>query len=229
MSSESVWGRVRTATRDLLTDLRAAIPHHDLPQRPYVFILGFNKTATTTMHHFFRGNGFRAIHWDNGRLARTMVRNCMQDQRILAGYDHRFHVFSDMILHTTRIRIEANSLFRVLDRDYPEAFFLFNHRPTSDWIASRDRKQVQRLGMTFTQLDQLIYAASSADEVFTRWAEEKSRFEHNVRDHFRNHPRYLEFDIADPTVPLQIRDLLGCDMDVSHWGHYRTNPLLQSA
>jgi len=225
MGSQSIWSRVRSATRDLSTDLRATRPLRPDSRLPYVFILGFNKTATTTLHHFFDGNGFRSIHWDNGRLARTMVRNCMQDQRVLAGYDHRYQVYSDLILHTTRIRIEANSLFRVLDRDYPTAFFLFNHRPTSDWVASRDRKHCHRLGMSFTQLDQLIYAASGPDEVFKRWSDEKDRFESEVRDHFRGHPRYLEFDIADSRVPRQICDLLGRDLDLSQWGHHRTNGL----
>ena len=223
MAKRSLSSHIRTAFRDLLIDLRADRRPQKVWDRPYVFMLGFNKTATTTLHHFFEGNGFPSIHWDHGRLARTMVRNCMQDQRILAGYDDRFLVFSDLILHTSRIRIEANMLFRILDRDYPGAYFLFNNRPVGDWIASRDRKKCQRYGMTFTELDQVIFAARTPEDVYSRWSDEKSRFEREVRDYFRDHPHYLEFEISDPTAPRRIAKLLGRSMEESCCGHYRTN------
>jgi hypothetical protein len=77
--------------------------------------------------------------------------------------------------------------------------------------------------MTFTELDQVIFAAKRPEDVFSRWEDEKSRFEREVRDYFLGHPRYLEFEISDPNVPDLIAKLLGRPMDGSCWGHYRTN------
>ena len=44
-----------------------------LAHLPYVFLIGFNKTATTTLHFFFKKNGLPSIHWDNNRLATTIA------------------------------------------------------------------------------------------------------------------------------------------------------------
>ena len=40
---------------------------------PYIFIIGFNKTATRSLDYFFKRNGFPGIHWDYGNLALTML------------------------------------------------------------------------------------------------------------------------------------------------------------
>ena len=54
-----------------------------------IFIIGFNKTATRTLHYFFKGNGLNAIHWDDGNLVK--VSYIMQDTSSI-GIEMRIYV-----------------------------------------------------------------------------------------------------------------------------------------
>ncbi len=190
---------------------------------PYVFIIGFNKTATTTLHHFFHKNGFPSVHWDNNRLAATMIDNCLNDRRILTGYDRRFRVFSDMTAQTLRMRFEANSLFRILDTDYPGSYFIYNNRSMEGWLASRWKKPCGKYSCTYVELEQRILNTTDPQKVVDTWKKEKLDFEREAREYFRGNSRFLEFDITDPMAPHKIGDLLGITFDPSHWGHHMTN------
>src|SRR5262245_17437716 len=107
---------VRVESRAMARWRRPMPPAEDIANLPFIFIIGFNKTATTSLHTFFSRSGFPSVHWDRGRLARRMIENCLDDRPILDGYDREFRVFSDMQAQSGRIRIEANQYFRVLDR-----------------------------------------------------------------------------------------------------------------
>jgi hypothetical protein len=219
-----------TAVRTILNRLRASRtdtaslePESPRTDLPYVFVIGFNKTATTTIHRFFEHNGFPSIHWDGGKLARTMLDNCLSDHRILTGYDENYRVFSDMVIQTLRIRFEANSLFRILDTDYPESYFIYNHRNVDAWIASRWKKNVGRYRCTNVDLEMRHLNTREPCDVVEKWREERADFEREVRAYFTGNPRFMEIDIADADAPRQISALLGMDLDISGWGHYKTN------
>ena len=212
-----------TNWRHKLSEWREACFARAPAELPYVFIIGFNKTATTTMHVFFARNGFPCVHWDNNRLASTMLENCLHDRRILKGYDRRYRVFSDMIAQTLRIRFEANSLFRILDTDYPGAFFIYNNRRTEDWLASRWGKPCNKYKCTNVELEMRILNTTDKQSVVDTWKKEKLDFEREVREYFSGNPRFLEFDISDTEAPQKLSRLLGMDLDASHWGHRTTN------
>ncbi len=190
---------------------------------PYVFIIGFNKTATTSLHTFFERNGFPSVHWDNNQLAITMVENCFHDRKILAGYDDRYRVFSDMIAQSLRIRFEANRLYRILDTDYPGAYFILNTRDMEAWLKSRWEKPCGRYNCTNVELEMRILNTRDPNEVRETWRREKLAFEREVRDYFKGNDRFLELEIADPDVPGRLSAFLGRPLDPSHWGRYRTN------
>ncbi|MEI6337228.1 MAG: hypothetical protein WCQ57_01435 [Verrucomicrobiota bacterium] len=190
---------------------------------PYVFIIGFNKTATTALHHFFQANGFPSIHWDDNRLAATMLTNCLSDRPILSGYDEKYRVFSDMISQTFRLRFEANSFFRILDTDYPGSYFIFNNRPTEAWLVSRWKKPCQRYNTTNVELEMRILNTNDPKKILEKWKHEKEAFEREVREYFSGNERFLEFDISDPAAPQKISALLAMELDVSHWAQHKTN------
>ena len=79
---------------------------------PFVFLIGFNKTATRAFDHFFRTNGFPAVHWDGNRLVEQMLSNLESKKSILTGYDRDFRFFSDFILMTETQRVEGNRFFK---------------------------------------------------------------------------------------------------------------------
>lgn len=211
------WMKVRHAPKS--ADARQELPD-DLP---FVFVIGFNKTATTTIHHFFEGNGFPSVHWDDNKLAAAMLDNCLHDRRVLEGYDHRYRVFSDMISQTLRLRFEANSLFRILDTDYPGSFFIYNNRPMEDWLASRWNKPCAKYGTTNVEVEMRILNTKDPLAVLRRWKSERENFEREVREYFSGHGRFLEVDIGDIDAPRKIADLLGRPLDASLWSHHKTN------
>ena len=198
-------------------------PAEDPANLPFIFVIGFNKTATTSLHTFFSRNGFPSVHWDRGKLARRMVENCLDDRPILDGYDRQFRVFSDMQAQSGRIRIEANQYFRVLDRDYPGSYFIFNNRDLGGWINSRSANFVTPHGATNLELEMRRLNTTDPQEAVQLWARERNAFEAEVRRYFRSNPKFLEIDITDAEVPRRISRLIGRTMDPAHWKHIRTN------
>jgi hypothetical protein len=73
------------------------------------FVIGFNKTATTTMHELFLLNGIKSLHDNNWDLD---------------NYD----AFSDN---------KDISVYKELSIKYPDAMFILNIRNIKEWILSR--------------------------------------------------------------------------------------------
>jgi hypothetical protein len=152
-----------------------------------------------------------------------MVQNCLDERPILDGYDQRFRVFSDMQAQSSRIRIEANQYFRVLDRDYPGAYFIFNIRKLDDWLASRSANFITPHGATNLELEMRRLNTTDPEKAVRLWARERTAFEDEVRRYFRGNQRFLEIDITDPDLPMRVSRLIGRPMDPAHWKRIRTN------
>ena len=109
------------------------------PARPKVFVVGFSKTATTTLHKFFAANGCRSVHWsmEDGRfLAGVITTNVQSGRPILASIDG-YDVYSELSYAGGSVYLEANCYFKELHAAYPDAYFILNVRDTESWIASR--------------------------------------------------------------------------------------------
>ena len=98
-----------------------------------IFVIGFNRTGTTTLHRFFRRNYIRSVQWhyDNRFVAIVMSRNIARGVDILNGIE-RFSAFSDLCFFTYDIWLEGNKYFREMHRAYPSAYFIFNDRPVEN-------------------------------------------------------------------------------------------------
>lgn len=190
---------------------------------PFVFVIGFNKTGTTALHEFFVRNGFPSIHWDKGRLARRMLLNCLDDRPILEGYDRAYRVFSDMAVQTSRIRFEANALFPVLRRDYPDAVFLLNTRPEADWLRSRAERVVPRFGVTELALEMGRLGTPSPEVALGHWAALRRAHHAAARERLGGSPRFHEIEIDDPDLPARVARAVGRPMDAAHWARVRTH------
>lgn len=179
---------------------------------PFVFFIGFNKTATRAFHFFFREHGFNCIHWGENRLVDQMVRNLAEKKKIFHGYDEQYRVFSDLTSSSGPTRIEGNQYFREMHRDYPEAFFILNNRPTEEWVQSRAR-HVE--GVLVAREKKATKKSESA--VLEQWRNEKRAHEQEVREYFNNNARFREIDISSPKIPEQLSALLGMDFDPKYW------------
>jgi hypothetical protein len=191
----------------------------------YIFIIGFNKTGTTSLHELFCKNGFASLHWDSGRAALRMKRNINRGRPPLRGYDSKFRVFSDLnYFHPSKI-IEGGSFFKELDASYPDSYFILNTRPVDGWIKSRQQKRFQRFNMTFVQLAMEAYSLDSESQVLEVWSNQLETHLKSVRGHFKDRKNFLELDITQDLVEEQLASFLGQKIQKGTWGHVRTNHL----
>jgi len=180
---------------------------------PFIFVIGFNKTATRAFHHFFSQNGFPSVHWDEGKLAQKMAENVHSGRRVFDGYDQEFRVFSDLFSRDAGQIIEGNSFYREMNSDYPGAFFVLNNRNTEAWIQSRER---HRSGALLAQ-QLAILQSDNPEDARDLWRSQKNVFEREVRKYFDGNARFLELDIDRDNVPLLLEQLIGFRLDPAHW------------
>jgi len=192
----------------------------NLDELPYVFIVGFNKTATTSLHKLFEASGFPSVHWDGGRLAFAMLANASSDRLVFTGYDDRFRVFSDLMFRTPRFRFEGNSLFRTMDADYPGARFVYNFRNLEDWLESRAAHAGTLNGETLLAFEMRMMRTTDRAEVFQKWTNDRLALERDLRAHFAGRDGLLELDVADDDVPGKLSRFIGIDLDGAHWRRY---------
>lgn len=189
--------------------------------RPYIFIIGFNRCATNTIHVFFQRNGFQSVHygWGGKCLAVQMVINCINNKKVFEGYDQNFSVFSDLNFINDRICIEGNFLFRNMDRDYPNSFFIYNTRDIEKWIKSR-LAYVNPGGIRLLDRYKKIYQTDNVDVVVSKWRELRDRFEQDLQEYFSGSDRLLVLNIESDNPAKQISNFLGKDMDLEAWGWF---------
>lgn len=183
---------------------------------PFVFIIGFNKAGTRSLDYFFENNGFPSVHWDNGNLALTMISNCLMNKKIFSGYDEKYRVFSDMMFMNRNIDIQANKFFKVMDRDYPDSYFIYNYRNTDNWVKSR-LNHLAGMDISFISRSLSVHNTKDVTEIMNIWKLEKERFEFDVRHYFMGRKNFLEIDIEKDDVCKAISSLLGRTMDSAYW------------
>lgn len=186
-------------------------------------MIGFNKCGTRTLHSFFKGNRIRSAHWEcetrpdkrTTRIAKQMSDNISSGQPVLTGMTH-YQAFSDLITLTETEIIEANSFFREMHHDHPDAFFIFNDRPMEDWIKSRLNHELGRLGSFVGRYAKVCNI--NEDAVPDLWRTQYTDHKRAVLDHFQGHSRFLHFDITQDG-PESLRSFFGDTVPVntSRW------------
>jgi len=195
--------------------------------KPKVFAIGFNKTATTTIHKFFRDNGHDSIHYrlpDGRFLAGVVSTNVMSRRPILASIDQH-EVFSEFSYTEGTHFLEANYFYQDLYEQYPDAYFLLNTRDTEGWVKSRSnhfgRKKSRGL------LGDRIAASygTSTEEASDIWRALHQPFHDEVIAFFAARPeaRFLHFEIETGT-PEMLTEWVSehYDLDPSIWAAANT-------
>lgn len=154
-----------------------------------VLQIGFNKCGTTSLNQFFLRNGYKAIHWDHGKLALQLEDNHRQGRPLLSGYEE-YQFFSDMELISDRCLYAFRDYYQELDRQYPGSRFILNTRSVDKWINSR----LKHNAGTYLQRFEKIYGCGG-DEVVRRWKYEWYRHHANVLQYFHGRENFLLFNI----------------------------------
>ena len=191
--------------------------------RDRVFFIGPNKCGTTSLHRLFQAAGIPALHWRTREpryLALTMVNNMSLGRRPFAGLDHDHVAFSDLFYAGATTYLEGFRRFRAIHAAYPDAFFVLNTRPVEDWLRSRCAHVSAQKG---AMLDRVTQATGlGRDAVVAAWRAMFETHHAEVRRHFGNHRRFLEFDISRDD-PQRLVDFFAPvhALDARAWARYK--------
>ena len=197
-----------------------------LRKKPKIFVIGFNRCGTTSLHVLFKRNRIPSLHYHvrerDVTLPHLLSTNLSLGQPLL-GKINRWTAYSDMGSVTRFSIFEGARLFRQFHAEHPDAYFILNTRPLDKWIQSR-------LGHLKGQYARNFAACAGVDEAKLPkiWRKQRDAHHADVRSYFAgNESRFLEFDI-EADDPAQIRDFLSPDhpIDIAHWGkRNETRPL----
>ena len=170
-----------------MADVDGTIDAENAADRPRVFGIGLNKTATTSFHEALTILGYRSLHGglsDGPEIERAVLRAHDAGLSLLSYLDQSIDAFSDLGVLSRR--------FRLLDQQYPGSHFVLTVRPIEAWIDSR-RRHVER--------NLQLKAKGEYDGTFLVIDEEKWRREWNdhtgrVHAYFDGRDDFLEIDIT---------------------------------
>jgi hypothetical protein len=176
-----------------------------------VFQIGFNKCGTRAIHRFFELNGFPAVHWDRGNLARVMFRNLTNGESLIKGYG-QFDAFSDMEFVTREFAFEGYKLFPRLADEFPDALFVLNTRDREDWVRSR----LDHRDGGYARAWKAVLGVSDDTSLADLWRADWDRHHERVQAFFANAGlRFLKFDIARDSPSLFAPHFPDRELDLS--------------
>ena len=187
-----------------------------------IFIIGFNKCGTRTLHHFFKKNGLNSCHYicknnKSRNIASCIYRNKQEGKLLLDCIDN-YDVYSDMEnIHSTTL-LYAQYLFKELDKQYPNSKFILNTRNVEKWLTSRQKHQGGK-GIYVKKCKKKL--GLNDEEIFKHW--EKEWYDHHIDviEYFIDRPDdLLIFDIEQES-PDKIVDFFKghIELDASKYTH----------
>lgn len=198
------------------------------PALPRVFVIGFNKCGTTSLHTLFRRAGHRCLHYKLKtpagplNLAEMIFANREAGRPLLTGLEEA-QVLSDMEMNGRTRRLEAFTLFREFDSQYPGSRFILNLRDKDRWLRSRLHQGDGR----YASKQLATRGLSSPDDLVAAWSREWDEHLAAVRDYFADKPDQLvEFDIEADDPAKLVDALPGFGLKAEDWGRRNANPRL---
>jgi len=195
---------------------------------PKIFVIGFNKTATRAFHNLFKNSGIASVHWDEGKLARTMIANDVNGQPLLSGYENTI-AFSDMEFVSEKEAMYVHMThYQKLFHQYPNSYFILNTRNIAAWIASRKAHANGKYLLMCMESQRL-----SEEEMVAKWHQEFCAHCREVVDFFNGYERFIQLNIDEFNIQELIKFLaVDFKLDVSKWEHldkHKSNNGLKNA
>ncbi len=178
-----------------------------------IYQIGFNKTATVALHRYFEKNGIKSVHYDDGKLSKTVCGNYRLGKPLFSGYEG-YQAFTD-IEHFDRNGesvYTAEKLFREFYQQDPGALFVLNVRPLDAWLSSR-----KRFGNYLLRTS--IAKRLTRGQVEEFWTEEYLSHVNAVTDFFKDKGHLLFFDISkeDGAYLTSFFNQHGFSFEEKHW------------
>lgn len=96
-----------------------------------IFQIGFNKCGTQSLCDFFSQNGYKSVHWGDGKWDSDFRKNQSEGKSLCDGMDD--------IVFWSDVRFIQRQ-FQAFAEQYPNSKFIYNIRPLDKWLDSRDRQ-----------------------------------------------------------------------------------------
>ena len=183
-----------------------------------IFQIGFNKCGTRSIHHFFEKNGIKSIHYDKGRLAKTILIRNYNNKLLLDNKYNKYTVFTDMEnIRSNMFPIYIPQLFfKKLYYQYPNSKFILNIRNKQKWLKSRC---AHRNGNYLKIISNKL--KKTEEEVVLHWSNEWDIHINNVKLFFTKKPgKLLIFDIENDDIQKLINFFRNdFNLDEQHYIH----------
>jgi hypothetical protein len=96
-----------------------------------LFVIGLNKTGTTSLHLALEQLGLRSYHWGGRRAYHAVLDAQREGERLLHGVGEQYDAYGDIGPLAAR--------FDLADLQYPGSRFILTVRDLDDWLDSRER------------------------------------------------------------------------------------------
>lgn len=182
-----------------------------------IFQVGFNRTATRSLHKFFKANNIPSVHYAKGFIARELYHQKKKRIPLFTGMDH-WQAFTDMEMKepSGKRKYASEDLFKKMYYQNPDAIFILNIRPIEDWIKSRKN---HRDGL---YLKQIMDAKRLTEKgVEKMWRKEYLRHVKKVKRFFKKKGNLFIFDISKQNGEDLVKYLskFGFNCNPEYWNH----------
>ena len=222
LTVRAIWHRPRHENAEFPTQIKLPKP---------IFVVGFPKTGTTSIHAMFSCAGLKSSHYcccgsnithtdcKDGRTFSKCIRDNKKAGRPILESCGDYDVYAQMDAELGRsIHLPQYSELDLLHAYAPQATFLLNLRPAREWMNSVTHWY--GLGGRF-----LTYFNVDINRVNRNQALEEIFLNHTqyIRDFVELHPSHplVEVDISSPTAGAVLSDAFG--VPASCWGLHNPN------
>lgn len=177
-----------------------------------IFVIGFNKCGTRTLHHFFQKNDVKSVHWmvDNMNICQIIYQNKKSDKKLLNNIDN-FTVYTDMEKKTPSKMLYAFYLFKELDEQYPNSKFILNTRDINKWLISRTK----HLKGKYIKISKRQHKVTTNEEMYKIWKDEWYSHHINVIEYFIDRPNDLLIFNIEEEGPEKIKNFFKDDLNLN--------------
>lgn len=194
-----------------------------------LFLIGFPKSGTSTIHTALERSGYRSAHWrcERGFIGQIIYENYLGGRDPLDTLD-AFDALTqaDVCLPALGVNYWPNLDFNILAaimKTCPDCLFVLNWRDPALTASSIARWGDLKQRLTISDVPGLPRGFGSDVSHLIRWIE---GHHHATRVFFKD-ANFLELDIAAPDAADRLGNALGTPL--AWWGRANENPPLESS
>ena len=201
-----------------------------------IFVIGFPKAGTTSIHDALECAGYKSVHWGiyesndypvhairfgkNVSSVGMLIKLAKYNNLPLLYYLNNYNAFTQMDISLDKNLCYWPQLTDIplLDKQYPNSKFIFNTRPLNKWISSVNRWGDLKLRLTKLEIPGLPYGVGSKDDELVKWHD---WHKNNMIEYFKNdEDKFTIFNIEEDN-PKKLANFLG--LKSINFGHKNEN------